>query len=184
MDVIISKNVLLGSRWKLAAAILRQKQSPGLRQGAQLEPQLKHQPLRIFFCLLFYPHHHTLPSPRRHHFFQRVFGHPSSPSSSRHLLRPGGEGVVGVEHERVPLSLADPAGAGPQVPAQGVPGRALLHDPLQHLSDPAGHIHTGLRRAPVPQQLYVGSKEAYNFNFIPRCVVHPSSKCWCRLRDS
>lgn len=89
-----------------------------------------------------------------------------------------------MEHERVPLSLADPAGAGPQVPAQGVPGRALLHDPLQHLSDPAGHIYTGLRRAPVPQQLYVGSKETYNFNFKPRCVVRPSSKCWCRPRDS
>lgn len=50
MDVIISKNVLLGNRWKLAAAILWQKQSPGPHHGAQLEPQLKHQPLRIFFA--------------------------------------------------------------------------------------------------------------------------------------
>lgn len=112
-----------------------------------------------FFRFLFYIHLHPLPSPHRHHFFQRVFGHPSSPSSSHHLLHPGGEGIIGVEHERVPLSLATTTGAGPQVPAQGVPGCALLHDPLQHLSDPAGHIYTGLRRAPVPQQLYVSSTE-------------------------
>lgn len=60
-----------------------------------------------------------------------------------------------MEHERVPLSIAA-ARAGPQVPAQGVPGGALLHDPLQHLPDPAGHLHAGLCRAPLPQQLYVG----------------------------
>lgn len=68
-----------------------------------------------------------------------------------------------MEHEWVPLSFATATRAGPQVPAQGVPGCALLHDPLQHLSDPAGHIYTGLRRAPVPQQLYVGSTETHNF---------------------
>lgn len=113
------------------------------------------------FCFLFYLHLRPLPLPRRHHFFQRVFRHPSSPSSARHLLHPGGEGVIGVEHERVPLSLATATGAGTQVPTQGVPGGTLLHDPLQHLSDPAGHIYTGLRRAPVPQQLYVQKK--HNF---------------------
>lgn len=64
-----------------------------------------------------------------------------------------------MEHERVPLSLTAATGAGPQVPAQSVVGGALLHDPLQHLSDPAGHVHPGLRRAPVPQQLYVGSNQ-------------------------
>lgn len=64
-----------------------------------------------------------------------------------------------MDHEWVPLSIATATGAGAQVPAQGVPGGALLHDPLQHLSDPAGHIDAGLRRAPVPQQLYVSSTE-------------------------
>ena len=54
MDVIISKNVLLGNRWKLAAANLWQKQSPGPQHGAQLEPQLKYQPLRIFFASYFF----------------------------------------------------------------------------------------------------------------------------------
>lgn len=53
MDVITSKNVLLGNRWKLPAAILWQKQSPGLCHGAQLEPQLK-QPPSIFLLLFFF----------------------------------------------------------------------------------------------------------------------------------
>lgn len=70
-----------------------------------------------------------------------------------------------MEHERVPLPLADATGAGPPVPAQGVPGGALLYDTLQHLSDPAGHIYAGLRRAPLPQQLYVGSSS----NTQPHC---------------
>lgn len=120
---------------------------------------------------LFYLHRHPLPSPHRHHFFQRVLGHPSPPSSSHHLLCPGGEGFHGVEHEWVPLSLTTTTGAGPQVPAQGVSGGALLHDPLQHLSDSAGHLYIGLRRAPVPQQLYVSSAEhTYTFTFIaPKC---------------
>lgn len=112
-----------------------------------------------------------MPLPHRHHFFQRVFGHPSSPSSPRRLLRHGGEGVIGVDYERVPLSLATATRAGPQVPAQGVPGGALLHDPLQHLPDPAGHVDTGLRRAPVPQQLYVCSTETHNFT---ACTVFSS----------
>lgn len=64
-----------------------------------------------------------------------------------------------MEHERVPLSLATGAGSGAQVPAQGVPGGALLHDSLQHLSNSAGHVHSGLRCAAVPQQLYVGSDQ-------------------------
>ncbi|KAF3860082.1 hypothetical protein F7725_000337 [Dissostichus mawsoni] len=64
-----------------------------------MEPQLKHPPLLVFFCLLSYLHLHHLPSPHRHHFFQRIFGRPSSPSSARPLLHPGGEGVNGVEHE-------------------------------------------------------------------------------------
>lgn len=63
----------------------------------------------------------------------------------------------------MPLSLAAATGAGPQVSAQGVPGGEILHDPLQHLSDPAGHVDSGLRRAPVPQQLYVGTAETHNF---------------------
>lgn len=66
-----------------------------------------------------------------------------------------------MEHEWVPLSLAAATGAGAQVPTQSIPGGALLHDPMQHLSDPAGHFHTGLRGAPVPQQLYVGSTETH-----------------------
>lgn len=127
----------------------------------------------FFLCFFLLSSSSSSALPRRHHFFQRVFGHPSSPSSSRHLLHPGGEGVNGVEHERVPLSLATATGAGPQVPTQGVPGGALLHDPLQHLSDPTGHIYTGLRGAPVPQQLYVGSSETHNFTFItPKRMGH------------
>lgn len=59
-------------------------------------------------------------------------------------------------HEWVPLHLIPAARAGAQVPAQGVVGGALLHDPLQHLPDPAGHIYAGIRRPLVPQQLYVG----------------------------
>lgn len=55
-----------------------------------------------------------------------------------------------MEHERLPLSFAG-AGAGAQVPAQSVAGGAVLHDPLQHLPNPAGHIHAGLRRSAVPQ---------------------------------
>lgn len=53
-----------------------------------------------------------------------------------------------MEHERLPLSFA---GAGAQVPAQSVAGGTVLHDPLQHLPNPAGHIHAGLRRSAVPQ---------------------------------
>lgn len=71
-----------------------------------------------------------------------------------------------MEHERVPLSLATDTGAGPQVPAQGVPGGAILHDPLQHLSDLAGHVYSGVRSAPVPQQLYVGTTETHNFKVL------------------
>lgn len=66
-----------------------------------------------------------------------------------------------MDYEWVPLSLANAARAGPQVSAQGVSGGALLHDPLQHLPDPAGHVDTGVCRAPVPQQLYVCSAETH-----------------------
>lgn len=112
------------------------------------------------------------PSPHRHHFFQRVLGHLSAPSSANPLLYAGGEGVTGVEHERVPLSLATAAGSGPQVPTQGVPGGALLHDPLQHLFDSAGHLHAGLRCAAVPQQLYVGSNQCHLM-----CILCTSDFC-------
>lgn len=136
------------------------------------------------FAFLFYLHLHPLPLPNRHHFFQRVFGHPSPPSSSHHLLRPGGEGVIGVDHEWVPLSLATATRAGPQIPAQGVPGGAIFHDPVQHLSDPAGNVYTGIRRSPVPQQLYVGSTvntqlcclEGTLLFFLPLCF-HSTYMC-------
>lgn len=115
-----------------------------------------HYALAFLFIYFFPPFIFILcPYPNRHHFFQRVFGHPSSPSSPHGLLRTGGEGVTGVDYERVPLSLADATRAGSQVSAQSIAGGALLHDPLQHLPDPAGHVNTGVCCAPVPQQLYV-----------------------------
>lgn len=85
-------------------------------------------------------------------------------------------------HEWVPLSLIAATGAGAQVPAQGVPGGALLHDPLQHLSDPAGHIHAGLRRALVPQQLYVSSTKTSlsqlpSLSSVVFCCVFMTPKC-------
>lgn len=133
--------------------------SPPQHTGGTTAEGVDHHisPLAFGFDLVPVP----LPSPRRHHFFQRVLGHPSAPSSPHPLLYAGGEGVTGVEHERVPLSLATAAGSGPQVPTQGVPGGALLHDPLQHLFDSAGHLHAGLCCAAVPQQLYVGSNHCH-----------------------
>lgn len=71
--------------------------------------------------------------------------------------------------ERVSLPLADAAGAGPQVPAQSVSGGSLLHDPLQHLFDPPGYVYSGLRRAPVPQQLYVTPPELTVCVFVVSC---------------
>lgn len=81
-----------------------------------------------------------------------------------------------MDHEWVPLSLTNATGAGSQIPAQSVSGSALLHDPLQHLFDPPGHIHTGLRRAPVPQQLYVSS---LNLNFTILALL--SALCYSLL---
>lgn len=71
-----------------------------------------------------------------------------------------------MDHEWVPLSLTPATGAGPQVPAQGVSGGAIFHDPLQHLSDPAGNVYAGICCSPVPQQLYVGSTETHNFSVL------------------
>lgn len=65
MDVIFSKYALLGNSWKLVGASLSRKHLP--RHGAQLEPQLKHQPLHVFlpfyFTFIFILCHFAQPPP-------------------------------------------------------------------------------------------------------------------------
>ncbi len=67
-------------------------------------------------------------------------------------------------------------GAGPHVPAQGVAGRAVLHDSLQHLSHTAGHFHARLR-CTSSSSITVGSQLVNMTCSV--CIIYVCLCCSC-----